>query len=312
MRKKTFLSAKRSRGLALLACLAVLSMAGCANMDKVANLGAAVGVATGTIDKAQAKSLCRAGKAVAKTFQDITPSQEYYIGRAIAASILKRYPAWDNPAANAYVNLLGQSLALFSDRPETFGGYHFLILDSDEVNAFAAPGGLVFVTRGMLRCCRSESALAAVLAHEITHVQEKHGLRAIKKSRLTQALTIIGAESARNFGSEKLMKLTNALEGTLADITKTLIDSGYSRATEREADQGAVAILKRVGYDTRGMVDMLTVLEERTHGGKRGFAATHPPPKRRIRNLKNAVDSGPAPAVPPERRERFLALANAL
>ncbi len=76
--------------------------------------------------------------------------------------------------------MLGQSLVIFSDRPETFGGYHFLLLDSNEINAFAAPGGLILVTRGMLQCCANEDELAAVLAHEIAHVEKKHGLTAIK------------------------------------------------------------------------------------------------------------------------------------
>jgi beta-barrel assembly-enhancing protease len=80
--------------------------------------------------------------------------------------------------------------------PETFGGYHFLILDSDEINAFAAPGGLIFVTRGMLRCCDSEDAVAAVLAHEVGHVQHQHGIQTIRKPALTSAFTILAAEGA--------------------------------------------------------------------------------------------------------------------
>ena len=152
------------------------------------------------LSDSEADSVKRGAQAVEKTFQDLTPEQEYYIGRAVAAQVFQSYPPLDKPKANNYLNLLGQSLAVFSDRPETFGGYHFLLLDSDEINAFAAPGGLILVTRGMLRCCENEDELAAVLAHEICHVELKHGLSAIKQSRLTSAFTIIAAESAKQIG----------------------------------------------------------------------------------------------------------------
>jgi hypothetical protein len=119
-----------------------------------------------------------------RSFEVFTPEQEYYLGRAVAATIAGKYKPYNDQKANRYVNRLGQTLAQFSDRPETYGGYHFRILDSDEINAFAAPGGLIFITRGMLRCTQHEDALAAVLAYEIGHVQYKHGLQEIKKSRL--------------------------------------------------------------------------------------------------------------------------------
>jgi len=156
------------------------------------------------------------------------------------ATVLQTYPSLDQPEANNYLNLLGQSLAVFSDRPETFGGYHFLLLDSDEVNAFAAPGGLILVTRGMLRCCENEDELAAVLAHEICHVEMKHGLQAIKQGRMTEALTILAAESAKQFGNEELATLTREFEASVGDIVMTLTTSGYSRAQERDADAAAV------------------------------------------------------------------------
>ena len=94
------------------------------------------------------------------------------------------------------------TLSKTSDLPETFGGYHFLILDSDEINAFAAPGGFIFVTRGLLRCCKHEDAAAAVLAHEIGHVELRHGLQAIKKSRITTALTTLGIAGVKTFGGD--------------------------------------------------------------------------------------------------------------
>ncbi len=216
----------------VLAALAVI--AGCASVSQVAT---DVAQDQGMIDEKEAASINRSVAAVEKSFEDLTPEQEYYIGRAVAATLLKTYPALDDARANAYLNQLGQTLALASDQPETFGGYHFLLLDTDEINAFACPGGLILVTRGLVRCCDAEDALAAVLAHEIGHVQGKHGLRAIKKSRLTSALTIIGAEGARTFGSEELAQLAEDLEGSVQDITQALVVGGYSRDLEKEADR---------------------------------------------------------------------------
>jgi predicted Zn-dependent protease len=131
---------------------------------EVAEIGSDIAAAGGVITSSQADSITRSTKAVEKSQQELTPEQEYYVGRAVVASVLKTYQPLDRAQPNTYLNLLGQSLAIFSNLPETFGGYHFLLLDSDEINAFAAPGGLILVTRGMLQCCNNEDELAAVLA----------------------------------------------------------------------------------------------------------------------------------------------------
>ena len=154
-------------------------ISGCEGMEEAATIGASLGQATGVITDQQAESIIKSGQAVARGFEDITPEQEYYIGRAVGASLLDQYPPYENRDANLYVNTMGQALAQVSDLPETFNGYHFLILDTNEINAFAAPGGLIFVSRGMLRCCRTEDAVAAVLAHEIGHYQKKHIIKSM-------------------------------------------------------------------------------------------------------------------------------------
>jgi predicted Zn-dependent protease len=208
----------------------------------------------------------------------------------VAAQVFQSYPPLDQPEANAYVNLLGQSLAVFSDRPETFGGYHFLLLDSDEINAFAGPGGLILVTRGMLRCCESEDELAAVLAHEICHVEQKHGLSAIKQGRLTEAFTIIAAESAKQLGSEELASLTREFEASVSDVVMTLTTSGYSRTQERDADAAAVQLLRRAGYPEASIIAMLKRMDERlAHAGGLGFAKTHPSAQSRVDALASTV-----------------------
>ena len=278
---------------------------GCKTLESLGELGGQVGQATGTMSEEQAESLGRASKAVAKTFADITPEQEYYIGRAVAATVLKTYEPWPDESANRYLNLLGQTLAQASDKPETFGGYHFYILDTDEINAFAAPGGLIFISRGMIRLCDNEDELAAVLAHEVGHVQNQHGLKAIKKGRLTSALTILAAEGAKSFGGQELAELTDAFEGSIGDITSTMMNSGYARSAEREADESALVIMKRVGYNPRGLANMLGEMDKRLKPGGMDFAKTHPDPQDRIDDFEDDLENVPPIPKPSNRQARF-------
>jgi len=289
------------RALALLLGATLLAL-GCSQVSQIATQ---VAVSEGTITQEEADSINRSVVAVEKAWTDITPEQEHYIGRAVAATLLASYPALDDRDANAYLTQLGQTLALASDRPETFGGYHFLLLDSDEINAFACPGGLVLVTRGLVACCENEDALAAVLAHEVGHVAGKHGLRAIKTSRLTSALTIVTAEGARTFGSEELAKLTDELEGSISDITQTLVNSGYSRDLEREADAAAVTVLARVGYSPHGLEAMLQQMQARWRPDGPGFMHTHPSPRDRLADVQAALATADPLRTPARRQARF-------
>lgn len=275
----------------LVAVLTGIALTGCASLD----LGDVFVIAQ------------KSAPAVQKSFEDITPEQEYYIGRAVGATILAQYSPYTEPGPTEYLNLLGRTLAFASDRPETFGGYHFLVLDSQEINAFAAPGGLIFISRGLLACADSEDRVAAILAHEIAHVVEQHGLQAIKKSRVTSALTSVAIASAQTAGSGELAKLTTVFEDSIGDITATLVNSGYSRAFEKEADLMAVEILKRVGYDPNALVRMLEVMETRLEPGGRDFAKTHPEPEVRIAEIRKVLAEAPAPPVQTERQARYQA-----
>jgi len=290
--------------MAVVALFAPLLFFGCGD---VADIGTQLAEGAGVISADEGESIRRGAKAVEKSYQDLTPEQEYYIGRAVAAQVFQSYPPLDKSEANAYLNVLGQSLAVFSERPETFGGYHFLLLDSDEINAFAAPGGLILVTRGMLQCCENEDELAAVLAHEIGHVEGKHGLKAIKQGRLTEAFTIIASESAKQLGDEDLAALTREFEGSVGDVVMTLTTSGYSRDQERLADASAVRILKRAGYPEASIVAMLQRMGQRLDDtGGLGFAKTHPSAESRIDDLDDVVPGG-AEAPNPVRTQRFAA-----
>ena len=278
---------------------------GCQGLEEASQVGAALGTASGVLTQQQADSLVKSGTAVARSFRDITPEQEYYIGRTVSAQIMSQYRPYKDAAATRYITTLGQALARVSDLPETFNGYHFLILDSDQINAFAAPSGYIFVTRGMLRCCRSEDALAAVLAHEIGHVQNRHGLQAIKKQRVTQALSVLALEGAKTFGGEELAELTTTFEGAISDITLTLTNSGYSREFESQADTAAVTILRRIGYSPNALVDMLVQMNRRLKPGGIDFARTHPDPQDRIADIRQTGVVSGTVNTPNARHARF-------
>ena len=292
---------------ALILSLLALALAlgpGCATITK---LGAQAAAATGVISAQQAESIVKTGSAVAKAAEKITPRQEHYLGRAVAATVLGQYKVYDNREATRYINVLGQSLALRSEKPFTFSGYHFAIMDTDEINAFAAPGGFILVSRGLLRCCPNEDALAAVLAHEIGHIQHAHGLSAIKKGRLTTVFTTAAAEAGKSLGSGAVAQLTAALEGSVSDITKTMVSSGYARKFETEADRTAVEVLKKTGYNPNGLKQMLTDLHKRTEDAKKvaGFAKTHPDAMVRLNDIEPLLrDFGPV-TVPSARAARF-------
>lgn len=262
-----------------------------------------------TIDKVSgyAESIQKGATAVQKAAEEFTPEQEYYIGRTVGAVVLGKYRVHDNQAVTRYLNIVGQTLAQASDLPETFNGYHLLILDAEEINAFATPSGLIFVTRGMLRCCENEGELAAILAHEVGHVQHKHGMQSIEKGRVTEALTVIGLEATKTFAQSDIASLTRSFEGSINDITTTMISSGYSRSFEAEADLAAVTILRRVGYDPAHLVRMLARMDSRLKPGGIDFAKTHPSPKSRIEGLEKGVAAGPQPVLTPAQNKRYSA-----
>ena len=294
----------RSLSFCLLGGIVAVSFGG-VGCSTVVQYGTLAGEAAGVITSDQAASINRSAVAAEKTFQDITPEQEYYIGRSVAATVLEMYKPEDQADLNAYLTVLGQTLAQYSDRPETFGGYHFLVLETDEINAFAAPGGLILVSRGLLRCCRSEDALAAVLAHEIGHVENQHGLQAIKRGRLTSALTIFAVEAGKNLAGEDLAEATKAFEGSITDISSTLMNSGYSRSLEYDADAAAVKILIRAGYDPQALIDMLTEMKKNLTADARGFGKTHPAPEDRIQQVSRLVSLNAVSPAPPARQQRF-------
>jgi len=286
-----------------IASLAMLFLASCAAVQS----GADILAGAGQISESDRQSIVKTSQAVSATFSQITEEQEYYIGRSVAALILAQYPAYDNPALNTYINTLGQVMVYSSTRPEIYAGYHFLVLDTEEVNALSAPGGFIFISKGLIRRCKNEEMLASILAHEVGHVCSKHGLQAIKKSRLVDAFRVIGTEAARRYGSEELAQLTTAFEGALGDIVETLVVRGYDRKYEHEADELAVNFDVTAGYSPKGLTDFLqTMIGDTTTASAKGWFKTHPSAEQRMEKVKSRIGSlSSAPVEASVRTKRF-------
>lgn len=292
--------------LTALSFLVMLALASCAAVETATSIATTVGEQAGVINRAQAESIRKSTTAVSRSMEDFTPEQEYYIGRAVGAVVLSKYRAYGDAQVNQYINMLGQTLAAASDKPEVFNGYHFLVLDSDDINAFATPGGHIFVTRGLIRCCPSEDALAAILAHEIGHVQLRHGMQSIEKARVTEALTVLATEGAKTLGSPEVVQLTKTFSGAITDIANSMINNGYSRTFEYQADQNSVVLVQRVGYNPEGLIEVLKDMEKRLKPGSHDFAKTHPLPQDRIAEIRSHNQPFTGVATPNIRQERFL------
>jgi predicted Zn-dependent protease len=236
----------------------------------------------------------------------VTPKDDYYLGRTVAAQILHTYPAYSgDPDLVSYLNKICQALALNSPAPEAFNGYHAAILDSPTINAFATPGGHIFLTLGLVRCADSEDALAAVIAHELAHIQLRHAAAMIEDQRLPADLSQTADRAAsmalRNIDPQKRAMFTR----NVSVMVNTLFKNGFSQAQEFEADITAVTLLRHAGYDPSALAGILKILEKTQPLWPGGFNTTHPSPADRLTNLKKAVLTGDGSKTRPYRDSRF-------
>jgi predicted Zn-dependent protease len=209
----------------------------------------------------------------------MSDEEEQRLGEAVSEKIRDRYGVVQDPAIHKYVSLVGRVLALKSTRPQI--NWQFIVLDTDGVNALAAPGGFVHITRGALSLMKSEAELAGVLGHEIIHVTEKHTIKAIQKGKMVQ----IGADEA--VGS-------SAVFSQLVDKAYQVVDAGFGRSEELEADQKGVALANAVGYDPTKLGVFLTTLTDRNKASteKQGLFASHPEMKERLDKLAKTIKDG--------------------
>jgi predicted Zn-dependent protease len=290
---------------ALLSFLVLL--AACQTMAAVASAGAQIAGGLGVIDQKTADAISKSSDALGKAAEDITPEQEYYIGRAVGANILTLYKIYTaSPALTAYLNRICSAIVINSPKPEIYNGYHVMILDSTEINAFATSGGHIFITRGLIDCTGSEDALAAVIAHEISHIQLQHSIKAIRTSRITQALLVTGGSAAEVLASgTSLGELTDIFNESVGEIVTTMVNNGYSQSQEFDADNTALSLLASAGYDPSSLITMLRALEKNQPGHPGGFNKTHPAPARRISNAELSVNRYPVEDTRAYRQARY-------
>jgi predicted Zn-dependent protease len=277
-------------------------------MGEITGTGTRIAEALGVINSETANAINKSSEAISRAAEEITPEQEYYIGRAVAANILARYAVWgDSPALTKYLNEICKAIVVNSPRPEIYSGYHVAILDSDEINAFATSGGHILVTRGLIARADSEDALAAVIAHEIGHIQLQHSIKAIKNSRIVNALFVTGTSAAGALGNDEIKELAGVMDESVNEIITTLIDKGYSREQEFDADTAALVLLAAAGYEPSGLAAVLRLLEQdgETYNAAGGFTKTHPSPSQRIANVNESLPKFKVPDTSSYRVERY-------
>lgn len=263
-------------------------------LDKIKSSGAKIPesvrerVTEAFSDETVQKSMNKTAESMESAFEDITPEEEYYIGRAVAAKILSKYKVYESDKAQSYLNKVLHSLTVFSERPILFRDYSVVLLDSPELNAFATSGGHIMVTLGLVKCCESEDALAAVLAHEVGHVLLEHSAKAIKKSRIGGAFAQAGGTAvvAANSGSAESVAQAAAMTEEIDSAISELLEKGYSKQQELSADTKAIELLHGAGYNPRAMDSVLNALKRNASASdSSGFGKTHPSPDVRLKNV---------------------------
>jgi predicted Zn-dependent protease len=300
---------KMMKMLSIFAGFVVIVLVACQSMSDAVGVTAEGAGEAGIIDKDLADAGVRFSEDMDRAQEDFTPEQEYYIGRAVGAQILTRYSIDSSkPDQTAYLNKILQALVVNSPAPDTYNSYHAAILDSNEINAFATSGGHIFVSRALFDSAASEDALAAVLAHEIAHVQLQHSVKAIQADRKAQAIRAFAASGVAALTSgTALEELTDIFDRSIADAFITLTDRGYSRDQEFDADAGALAILAAAGYDPVSLLEMLRILDKEQPNHPSGFNATHPAPRDRLNNANRRLGAHSVPDTRAFRRARFSA-----
>lgn len=255
----------------------------------------------------QVDGIIKTGKAFRKSAEEISETEEYFIGRAVSAQILSKFKPNEDETLNRYVQALTQAVAMAGDRPEISHGYHAQVIESDDLNAMSAPGGFVFVTTGLIKACKSEDELAAVIAHELAHIAKKHGLKTIKAARLTQAFTLLGQQAvAAKYSDTDLGKLTDLFSGSVDDVAKAVVTTGYGRDNEYEADRVGDRFLQRANYDPAALPEFIK--ESDASGKKGGLLKTHPAAKKRVAELaKTKLEPSDDYQDSEARKKRFAA-----
>ena len=237
-------------------------------------------------------------KNVGKAVQEIPEPEEIEIGQDVASRLLGARPLVPDPALQRYVNNVGRWLAAQTERPDL--PWRFGVLDAPQLNAFAVPGGTIFITRGLLERMKSEAELAGVLGHEIVHVLQKHHLKAIQKGAKTAlAGDALGAALKDRGG---------AARDKLISFGTEMYTRGLDKSDELEADRLGVVIAARGGYDAYGLPSVLQTLQAMNaqDSGVALMFKTHPAPAERLATLDRMQAMLDRYAAQPQLADRFV------
>lgn len=220
----------------------------------------------------------------------ISPQQEQQMGMNYAQQINAQLPIVRDPESNAYINQLGSSLAsLVDDQGRT---WRFSIVDDPEINAFAIPGGYIYVNKGLILRAQTASQLAGVVGHEIAHVTQRHSVKQMEQGQKVGVgatlACILRPSFCQNGG------------GDLLNLGATAIMAKFSRGDEAEADEYGVRYVLKAGLDPRGLPEMFEIMlaeRDRKGGGSASFLATHPVEEDRIEATKREIAALPANAL---------------
>lgn len=227
--------------------------------------------------------------------------EEQVIGQEASAVLLGAGRLLPDERAQTYVNRVGMWVAMQSERPDL--PWRFGVLEDDDINAFAAPGGYILITRGLLFNMRNEAELAGVLAHEIAHVVERHHLEAIQKEARLNLAGMVAKEALARRGKD-----TETLE-KIAQGAKVLYTRGLDKEDEFEADRMGVVLAARAGYDPYGLPAVLHTLDSLNpeDGSVALLFKTHPKPADRIAVLDAVMlDALDRYARQPRGEQRFI------
>ncbi len=221
-----------------------------------------------------------AGKMI-KGVAGVGPAEEALIGDSVALEIIGQYGGLvRDPAVLRRINLVGRALARYSDRPQL--DWRFGVLDSATVNAFSAPDGYVFITRGLYEQAANDDRLAAILGHEIAHITNRHALKIVARGDFLSGATSFASKRSGD------LRMANAqlsqFDLGIGQITKTLFEKGFDPQTEYAADQDGRALAVTTGYAPGGLRAVLIHLQDQGENRQTMFS-THPPLKERLKRL---------------------------
>jgi len=215
--------------------------------------------------------------------EEFSMPDKYFLGRTVAAHIIGNYNIYtENPALTEYLNLICRALAINSMHPDWYDGYYVTILDDYTLNAFSTPGGHIFITRGLIEITTSEDMIAAIIAHELAHIQLQHGISEITHDRLVNSLGQERDRIRQNLSNDRYTEFTDFID----KIADNLLNKGYSQTLEFEADNMAYSLLISTGYNPDSLIDLLRILDGLSINQRVSLNQSHPLPSQRIAVLQ--------------------------